>query len=289
MFRTTARAAVLLFLVMCAAAFLASCDWGAEPEEQGLTGAPLERSTQILGAAPTGAAARIVERGTMVVATDADYPPQSSVDETTRELVGFDVDVAKRVGEILGLEVSFKNPEWETVPASLRQRRTDVSIGSMPITPEHDKVVDFTRPYYLTPAQVVVRAGGPQIAGVGDLAGKTVGVGLASTYRDYLAAEPDVTVKTYRTDTDAFPDLLAGDLDFVLTAQQTAQQAIGAGGALEFSGEPLFYEELGLAVAEGEADWVKLLDYAVATMHEEGSLSELSRTWYDGLDLTVAK
>ena len=63
----------------------------------------------------------------------------------------------------------------------------------------------------------------------------------------------------------------------------------GAGGALEFSGEPLFYEELGIAAAEGETDWVKLLDYAVATMHEDGSLSELSRTWYDGLDLTVAK
>jgi polar amino acid transport system substrate-binding protein len=289
MYMKIARAAAILVLLLCSAALVTACHWGSEPEEEGLTGTPLERATQILGDAPTGAAARIVERGTMVVANDADYPPQSSVDETTRELVGFDVDVAKRVAEILGLEVSFKNPDWETIPTSLKQRRTDVSIGSMAITPEHDKVVDFTRPYYFAPAQVVAQQGGPQITGAGDLAGKRIGVGLASVYRDYLAEKTEAVVRTYPADSDAFPDLLAGELDFVLTAQQTAQLAIRAGGALEFSGDPLFYEPLGMAVAEGESDWVKLLDYAVATMHEDGSLSDLSRTWYDGLDLTVAK
>jgi polar amino acid transport system substrate-binding protein len=285
----TARAAALLVLLFCAAGLPAACDWGSEPEEQGLTGTPLERATEILGAAPTGAAARVIERGTMVVANDADYPPQSSVDESTRELVGFDVDVAKRVAEILGLEVSFKNPDWETIPAGLKQGRIDASIGSMAITPEHDKVMDFTRPYYFAPAQVVAKEGGAQITGVGDLAGKKVGVGLASTYRDYLAENSTAAIKTYPADADAFPDLLSGELDFALTAQQTAQQAIGAGGTLEFSGTPLFYEGLGIAAAEGETDWVKLLDYAVATMLEDGSLSELSRTWYDGLDLTAGE
>ena len=288
MFTSIARAAALV-LLLCSATLLAACDWGAGSEEQGLTGTPIERATKILGAAPNGVAAKIVERGIMVVANDADYPPQSSVDETTRELVGFDVDVAKRVAEILGLEVSFKNPDWESIPTALNRRRIDASIGSMAITPQHDKVVDFTRPYYFAPAQVVVNEGGQQITGVGDLAGKKVGVGLASTYRDYLAENSTAVIKAYPADTDAFPDLLSGDLDFALTAQQTAHQAILAGGALEFSGEPLFFEGLGIAAAEGEADWVKLLDYAVATMHEDGSLSELSRDWYEGLDLTVTE
>ena len=48
-----------------------------------------------------------------------------------------------------------------------------------------------------------------------------------------------------------------------------------------------YYEDLAFAVAEGETDWVKLLDYSIATMHENGSLSEMSKTWYNGLDLTV--
>ena len=65
---------------------------------------------QILGEAPTGLAAKIVDAGTVVVANDANYPPQSSVDKATGELVGFDVDVANKMGEILGLTGRVQEP-----------------------------------------------------------------------------------------------------------------------------------------------------------------------------------
>ena len=280
------RAAVsAMLLVLCLPFIVAACGGGAA--DDGLAGTVAERAQKILGAAPTGVAATVVERGSMVVANDADYAPQSSVDESTGELVGFDVDVAKRVGEILGLEVSFKNPEWETVPAGLKQKRFDVSVGSMPITPEYDALVDFTRPYSSTPAQLFVAKGGPQIESVDDLARKTVGVGLATTFFDFLKQNTGAVVKAYATDTDALSDLSNGTLDFVLTAGPTGQQAILDGQPIEASGTPLFYEKLGIAVAQGESDWVKLLDYAIAEMHRDGSLSDLSKKWYDDLDLTV--
>jgi polar amino acid transport system substrate-binding protein len=281
------RAAVpVTLLLLCLPLIVAAC--GGDAADDALAGTAAERAQKILGAAPTGVAATVVERGSMVVANDADYAPQSSVDRSTGELTGFDVDVAKRVGEILGLEVSFKNPEWETVPAGLKQKRFDVSVGSMPITPEYDEVVDFTRPYSSTPAQLFVAKGGPQIESADDLARKTVGVGLATTFYDFLKQDTGAIVKAYATDSDALSDLSNGTLDFVLTAGPTGQQAILDGQPIEPSGTPLFYEKLGIAVAQGESDWVKLLDYAVAEMHKDGSLSELSKTWYDGLDLTVA-
>ncbi len=279
--------ATLVVLAMLALALgLAAC--GEEEEGGGeLTGTAAERAQEILGHEPTGVAKKIIDRGYMIVANDANYPPQSSIDKATGELVGFDVDVAKRVGEILGLEVRFENPAWETIPAALNQGRYDVSIGSMTITPERDKTVDFTQPYYYTSGQVFVREGGPQITGVEDLAGKTVGVGAATTYYDFLKQNSDAIVKTYATDADAFPDLRNGNLDFVMTAGPTGQQAILQGQPFEFSGTPLYYEDLAFAVAEGETDWRDLLDYAVKTMHEDGSLSEMSKKWYNGLDLTV--
>jgi polar amino acid transport system substrate-binding protein len=72
-----------------------------------------------------------------------------------------------------------------------------------------------------------------------------------------------------------------------MTAGPTGQQAILEGQAFEFSGTPLYYEDLAFSVAEGETDWVALLDYAIAQMHEDGSLTEMSKLWYNGLDLTV--
>lgn len=280
--------ATMILVVMLALALgLAACGGDEAAKDTGLTGTAADRAAEILGHEPTGLAKEIVDKGVVLVANDPNYAPQSSIDETTGELVGFDVDVAKKMGEILGLTVEFDDPAWETIPAGLNQGRIDVSIGSMTITAERDKAVDFTQPYYYTSGQVFVKEGGPQITGVADLAGKSVGVGAATTYYDFLKAESDAKVRTYKTDADAFPDLRNGNLDFVMTAGPTGQQAILEGQSFEFSGTPLYYEDLAFAVGEGETDWVALLDYALDKMHSDGSLAEMSKTWYNGLDLTV--
>ena len=285
----------LLVAVIALAGVLAACgeDEPAAEESAPATEAPaiegtaLERATAILGQEPTGLALDIVTKGEVVVANDANYAPQSYLDPDTNEIIGFDVDVAKGMAEILGLTIKWEHPAWETIPGGLNNGRYDVSIGSMTITPERQETLDFSDPYYYTSGQVFVAKGGTQIAGAEDLAGKTVGVGAQTTYYDFLKKESDAVVKTYTTDVDAFPDLLNGNLDFVMTAGPTGQQAILEGKAMEFSGKPLYYEDLAMAVKKGETDWVALLTYSVQQMHENGALTEMSKQWYNGIDLTV--
>jgi polar amino acid transport system substrate-binding protein len=288
--KTYILAAVLLVAIIALAGFAAACGGSSDsgsssPSPQATSAADIAQ--QILGAAPTGLAAKIVTADTVVVANDANYAPQSSIDKATGDLVGFDVDVAKKMAEILGLQVKFENPAWETIPAGLNQGKYDVSIGSMTVTPERQKALDFTEPYYYTSGQVFVKKGGPQITSVKDLDGKKVGVGAATTYYDYLKANSTADVKTYTTDADAFPDLRNGNLDFVMTAGPTGQQAISQGQPFDFSGAPLYYEDLAFAIKKGEGDWLTMLNYAVAKMHEDGSLTAMSEKWYNGLDLTV--
>ena len=127
----------------------------------------MERATAILGHAPTGLAADIATKGEVIVANDSNYAPQSSVDPTTKEVVGFDVDVAKGMAEILGLGIKWEHPSWETIPAGLNNGRFDVSIGSMTSAidgvkvAERWKTLDFSEPYYYTSGQVFVKKGGP--------------------------------------------------------------------------------------------------------------------------------
>jgi len=290
--KTYILAAVLLIAIVAIAGFAAACGSSSSSSSTSASASaaatsPMDIATKILGHAPTGLAATIVNRGSVIVANDANYPPQSSVDQATGKLVGFDVDVAKKMGQLLGLKVDFKNPAWETIPAGLQQGKYDVSIGSMTITPERQKVLAFTDPYYYTSGQIFVKKGGQQITGVADLAGKKVGVGAATTYYDYLKKNTKAVVKTYTTDADAFPDLANGNLDFVMTAGPTGQQAILSGQPFEFSGKPLYYEDLAMALKLGEADWLALLNYTVQTMHSDGSLTAMSKQWYNGMDLTV--
>ncbi len=286
--KTYILAAVLLVAILGIMAVAVACG-GTETdgdETEVPTGTALERATEILGREPTGLAATIVEKGEIIVANDSDYAPQSYVDPETNEIIGFDVDVAKATAEILGLEIQWVHPAWETIPGGLQTGRFDVSIGSMTITPERAETLDFTVPYYYTSGQVFVLKGGTQIAGPEDLAGMKVGCGAQTTYYDFLKNETDAEVKTYTTDVNAFPDLLNGNIDFVMTAGPTGQQAILEGKPMEFSGSPLYYEDLAMAVKKGETDLVELLNYAVNTMHENGRLTEMSKQWYNGIDLT---
>ena len=48
-------------------------------------------------------------------------------------------------------------------------------------------------------------------------------------------------------------------------------------------------EDLAFALKQGEADWLSLLNYSVQTMHKDGSLTAMSKKWYNGMDLTVTQ
>ncbi len=76
-----------------------------------------------------------------------------------------------------------------------------------------------------------------------------------------------------------------------MTSSTTAQGYIDEGNPVKIVGDPLFYEPLGVAFDKSsdldQASLVEAADQIVADMHEDGTLTELSEQWYDGLDLTV--
>ncbi len=120
----------LLVAVIALAGVLAACgeDEPAAEESAPATEAPaiegtaLERATAILGQEPTGLALDIVTKGEVVVANDANYAPQSYLDPDTNEIIGFDVDVAKGMAEILGLDHQVGAPRVGDHPGWPEQR-----------------------------------------------------------------------------------------------------------------------------------------------------------------------
>jgi polar amino acid transport system substrate-binding protein len=247
-----------------------------------------ENWTKILGHAPTGLAKQVLDRGTLIVADDAHFAPQSYVDFETKQLVGFDVDVAKATGAILGIPVKFVNPVWETVPAGLSSGRWDVSIGSMPVTADRKTEVSFTEPYYYAFAQTVMKTGGTPISDVTGLFDHKVGVVADTTYFTFLRQYPRIHVLTYATDLDALSDLQDGKIDYVVSAGPVAQRQIQEAKPFAFTGKPLFFEDLAFATRiAGSKDMIALFNHAIERMHADGQLTSMSKRWYNSLDLTV--
>jgi polar amino acid transport system substrate-binding protein len=258
----------------------------------------------------------IEDKGVLTVSTDPAYPPQSELNEDTNTYEGFDIDVATEIAKRLGVDVAWKAPAWDTIIAGNWNGRWDVSVGSMTITPERAQVLDFTPAYYFTPAAIAVNKDNTTITDASDLDGKTVGACGGCTYDLYLQNKlviaqdacpggdcgkavsipstiKDPKIKTYDTDSTALQDLALGDgrrLDAAISAQPTIQAAIDSGAPLKIVGKALYYEPLAVAIDKNsQLDPTSLVDRIteiVNEMHEDGTLTKLSKKWYDA-DLTV--
>ena len=274
--RPVVRGLVAAVAVACVAATAVSC---TAPTAAG-------RFKVILGHVPTGLAANVAQQGVLTVANDADNAPQSSLDPTTKQLVGFDVDVAKRVGEILGLSIEFVNPNWDAVPAGLQKGSYDVAIGSIPITTTHSKTMSFTDPYAYDAAVVLVKQGTAKIGSADQLKGKTIGVAVQTVYQLWLQQLGGVAVRTFTSQADAYAALREGQVDGVMTGQADAYAAIDASKPLALSGPDFFYQPLGMATDLNQADLIAVLNHAIEVMRKDGSLTRISEKWYGGHDLT---
>ena len=251
--------------------------------------------------------AKICEKGVLTVSTDAAYPPQSKYLPKEDKYVGFDIDVATEIANRLGVDVAWTTPSFDVITAGGWNGRWDMSVGSMTPTNDRQKVLHFTEPYYFTPAVVVVHEDNTSVQDTAtDLDGKTIGVCSGCTYEQFLDKTlnikgftfdfviDDAVVKGYDTDTTALQDLSLGDgtrLDAVITSSTTAQGYADEGNPVKTVGDPVFYEPLSAAIDKSSqldpTSLAKAADTIVADMHEDGTLSKLSKKWYDGLDLTV--
>jgi polar amino acid transport system substrate-binding protein len=290
---------------------LAACGDAEEPSSgssgEGSTAAAADDTVCGATDAADDLLAQVCDKGVLTVSTDPAYPPQSKYVPKDDEYVGFDIDVATEIANRLGVDVAWEAPAWEVITAGGWNGRWDLSVGSMTMTNDRQEVLHFTEPYYYTPAVAVVHEENTSIQDLEtDLDGKDVGVCSGCTYDQFLAKTlsikgftfdfvvDDATIKGYDTDTTALQDLALGDgtrLDAVITSATTAQGYADEGNPVKTVGDPLFYEPLGAAIDKSSkldpTSFVEAVDGIVAEMHDDGTLSEMSKEWYDGLDLTV--
>lgn len=196
------------------------------------------------------------------------------------ELTGFDVEIGKALAEKMGMKPEPIATPWQGIIAGLKAERYDAIIGSMTITEEREKEVDFAGPYYVSGAQLFV-ASGSSIKGIDDIDNDvTVGVTISTVYEE-KAREYTNQVKTYDSDITALRDLAAGRTDAVITDRFVGILAADESGIkVEPAGDLIFVENIGMAVREGNELKGKL-DQALKEIKEDGTYLEISNKYFD--------
>jgi polar amino acid transport system substrate-binding protein len=263
--------------------------------------------------------AEILARGTLVIATDADYEPQSRLVEnstpdphtkcgpaqyTADQMTGFDVDVAVAVANRLDVEPCFVTPPWSQLVAGHWGDNWDIHVGSVAITFDRMSVLYFSQPYYATPTMLLVHQDNKTFQKAEDLSGKRIGVCVGCTFEAYLQGTLQVPgerieyriqnaqIVGYENEGPAIEDLAAGDgtkLDAVITILPLAEQAIAAGKPVRILGGPLLFAYASVTLDRSSSrDSGRLLEQIsslIRELHENSTLKQWSMK-YQGNDLT---
>ena len=119
------------------------------------------------------ALADVKKAGKLTVATSPDFPPFESLEGG--KVVGIEVDIMELIAKDLGVEIEFVQMDFDSVLAAIESAKYDCAMSGITVTPDREKNMLFTKPYY-SAAQVIVVKADSAIAGKADLAGKTVSV-----------------------------------------------------------------------------------------------------------------
>lgn len=283
----TALAVTMLFSVGGCSSSSNSTETTTESAAEATT----ESAGDDTSSADTGEALPTLSQDTIIIGLDDELPPMGFRDENN-EIVGFDIDLAKAVGEKLGVTVEFQPIDWAAKEIELESGKIDALWNGLTITDERKETMDITDPY-LQNRQIIVVKTDSDIQSKADLEGKIVGLqdgssAVDAVNADELASAMELT--TYDTNILALSDLDIGRVDAVV-ADETFVGYYMAQNENDFrvieDGD--FGEEFyGIAVKKGNTELLNAIQAALDELDADGTAAEISNTWF-GEDIYVHK
>jgi polar amino acid transport system substrate-binding protein len=216
--------------------------------------------------------------------TEDDYPPfHFALPDGT--LSGFDVDLARAICEELKITCTIQARRFDTLIGALNDDQGDALMAAIRIDPQTRANLDFSGPYYTTPARFAALTPiSAEPATPETLRGKIVGVEAKSAHEAYLETFfPDTIRKSYESQKALRDALVKGEIDTIFgdgialslwLGSQEGRNCCGFRGG-PFIDTGFFGEGVGIAVKKGNSQLRQTLDYALATLAARGTYTNL--------------
>ncbi len=223
----------------------------------------------------------IKNRGYIIMGTEATYPPFEYVDEKSKQVVGFDVEIAEAIARKLGVKLVVKDIAFDGLIPALLTKKIDMIVAAMTITPERAKMVNFSDPYF-TAGQVMVvrRKDSFRPTKYEDLKGCKVGVQQGTTADIDVSKVKGVNIVRYTRFTDAFLDLAIGRIDAVVLDFAPAQAYVKFNPDLVISSPVLSEEKFGIAVRKGDKELLNLINQVLKELKTKTAYDYLLDKWF---------
>jgi polar amino acid transport system substrate-binding protein len=290
-------------VMLVAVAALAACGSSGKkaatksPASGASSSAASTSSTPTTGSAsaPSGAVASIaamvpgsLRGGSITVAEDASYAPDEFIGSDGHTVIGMDADLAKALGQVMGLKVNVVNVTFDAIIPGMAAGRYQLGMSSFTDTKKREQTVDFVDYANVGESFYTKAHGGTSISSISDICGLTVSVETGTTEQSDAAAQSAKCVKEGKkpVTVHAFPNQNLANLAVASGRAQlgfadtpvASYQVQKTGGQFKLVGAAYSVSPYGIAVAKqtGLVGAVKAaLDYLI----RNGTYASIFKKW----------
>lgn len=236
-----------------------------------------------------GVSKSVLDKGQLVIATDAAYPPAESIDKTTGKVVGFEPDLMNAMAKKLGLTVKYVNLDFGGLLTGVSAGRYDAAMSSISDTKLREKTVDFVD-YASVGNGLLLQGGNPKgIQGMSDLCGKRLSSEPGSVATEYATAESrrclaagkqPIAILQFPSAAQAQLQLSAGRVDAIVHDFPLAQYiANNSGGKFSVASKQFLPGPSGIAVSKRNTATSQALLYALKAIMSDGTYAKILQKW----------
>ncbi len=232
--------------------------------------------------------AALKDKATLNVGADTSYEPAEFLAADGQTPVGYDVDIAKAIGAVLGKKVDVHTSEFSTILPSLGSKY-DLGISSFTITPERSEAVNFVS-YFNAGVLWAVQKGNPNNINLDDICGKKIGVQTGTVEEDpdvkdrsakcVADGKPAIDVISLKNQTDVTTRLVNGSIDAMSADSPIIKNALQkTGDSLETLGEVYDAAEQGIAIAKDDTAFAGVVEKVMNKLIEDGTYKKILTDW----------
>lgn len=219
---------------------------------------------------------KIMDKGVLTVGTEGTYQPFTYHDESDT-LTGYDVEVAKAIGEKMGVKVEFSEITWEGLLASLDNGTVDLVLNQVGVTDERKEKYDFSDPYLYSYIALIVNKDHNDITSWDTSKGKKTSLNISSNYAA-VAEEYEMDITASETFSKDIELLLAGRTDCVINNTIAFNDYLiqKPDTPIKIADVRAEADTVAAPIPKGNEDLVEAVNKAIKELREDGTLTKLS-------------
>ncbi len=226
----------------------------------------------------------IADERVVRVGTEPSFAPFEFMDENTKELTGFDIDLIYAIAKASNFKVEMSSMPFDGLIPAILTGTLDAGISGFTITNERAKRVAFSEPYLKAGLGVIVRDEvKDKIKSVSDLDGQKICAQIGTSGAMYSTQQvKGATVTQFNSAPEAFLELTKGGCDALINDKPVLEYYIASTGAKKLSllEELITADEYGIVMNKNDEELVKLINDGFAKVKADGTLKAIQDKWF---------